>query len=82
MSKIGRGSTYEIRSNVANACGIGLVKWLVNKSVILASNLITSGTLYNVQRYDKKLKLYITVERPEIVKLYNASMGGSTNLTE
>ncbi|KAL4088559.1 hypothetical protein QTP88_023651 [Uroleucon formosanum] len=58
MAKICRGSTYEIRSHVENACVIGLVKWFDNKSVILGSNFITS------------------VERPEIVKLYNASMGG------
>ncbi|XP_025407032.1 piggyBac transposable element-derived protein 3-like [Sipha flava] len=73
---MGRGSTYEIQSNVENACAIGLVKWYDNKSVTLASNFITSGTLDYVQRYDKKLKQYVTVERPEIVKLYNASMGG------
>lgn len=76
MAKIDRGSTFEIRSHVENACAIGLVKWFDNKSVILGSNFITSGTLDNVQRYDKKLKQYVTVERPEIVKLYNASMGG------
>lgn len=74
MAKIGRGSTYEIRSYVKNACAIGLVKWFDNKSVILGSNFIISGTLDNVQRYDKKLKQYVTVERPEIVKLYNASI--------
>lgn len=28
-----------------------------------------------VQRWDKKNKKYITVERPEVIKLYNQSMG-------
>lgn len=56
-------------SNFENAWAIGLVKWFDNKAKCLASNFITSGTLDNVQRYDQKLKQYVTVERPEIVKL-------------
>jgi hypothetical protein len=76
MSKMGRGSTYEIQSNVENACAICLVKWYNNKSVTLASNFITSGTPDYVKRYDRKLKQYVTVERPEIVKFYHAGMGG------
>lgn len=73
MSKMSRGSTYEKRSNIENACSIGLVKWYDNKAVTLASNFITSGTLDSVQRHDIKLNEYITVERPEIIKLHNAN---------
>lgn len=76
MAKLGRGATFEIRSDVKNLFSIGLVKWYDNKAVTLGSNFITSGTIDTVQRYDKKKKEYITVERPEIVKLYNSSMGG------
>ncbi|KAE9522589.1 hypothetical protein AGLY_017011 [Aphis glycines] len=50
MAKLGRGTTFEIRSDVKNLFSIGLVKWYDNKAV--------------------------TLERPEIVKLYNSSMGG------
>jgi len=77
LSKLGRGSTYEIRSNVENACTIGLVKWFDYKSITYGSNFITSGVVDNEQRFDKKLKKYVTVEIPEIVKLYNASIVGS-----
>jgi len=70
--KLGRGTTYEITSPL----GIGLVKWCDNKPIVMASNFITSGTPDVVKRWDKKNKRYIEVERPEIIKLYNKSMGG------
>lgn len=76
MSKLGRGSAFEIKSNVKNACNIGLLKWYCNKSVILGSNFITSGTIDKVQVYYNRLNKYVTVERPEIAKLYNAGIGG------
>lgn len=76
MSKMGRGTTFEIRFNVKNSCAIGLVKWYDNKSVTLGSNFITSGVTDTVERYDKATKQYITIERLDIVKLYNTSMGG------
>lgn len=71
--KMDRGFVFEIRSD---SCNIELVKQYDNKTVTLGSNFRTSGTIDTKQRYDKKLKEYITVERPKIVKLYNANMGG------
>lgn len=56
MAKLGRGTTFEIRSDVKNLFSIGLVKWYINKAVTLGSNFITSGTIDTVQRYDKKKK--------------------------
>lgn len=38
--------------------------------------------LDNVQRWDEKNKKYITVERPEVIKLYNQSMGGVDNIDQ
>ncbi|XP_022174122.1 piggyBac transposable element-derived protein 3-like [Myzus persicae] len=57
MAKLGRGATFEIRSDVKNLFSIGLEQLIQYKDMI-------------------KKKEYITVERPEIVKLYNSSMGG------
>jgi len=75
LSKMGRGTTFELSSDIPNS-NIGLVKWYDNKPVSLGSNFITSGTPDEVSRYCKKEKRYISINRPEIVKLYNQSMGG------
>ncbi|XP_015377550.1 PREDICTED: piggyBac transposable element-derived protein 3-like [Diuraphis noxia] len=72
---MGRGTTFEVSSDIPNS-NIGLVKWYDNKPVSLGSNFITSGTPDEVSRYCKKEKRYISIKRPEIVKLYNQSMGG------
>jgi len=76
---MGRGTTFEVRSDVPN-CNIGLVQWYDNKVVILALNFITSGNIDVVRRWDKKNKTYVDVERPEIVQKYNKSMGGVDNM--
>jgi len=47
-----------------------------NKIVNMCSNLIISGISDTVQRWNKKEKKYVGVERPEVIKLYNQSMGG------
>lgn len=73
ISKIGQGTSDEI-PNKENT--ITLVKWYDNKCVNLASNFISTGVPDNVDRWSKKEKKYISVERPEVVRLYNASMGG------
>lgn len=53
-----------------------MTKWFDNKSVYLASNFVGIGISDTVQRYDKKDKQFVEVERPEVVKLYNKGMGG------
>eukprot|EP00102_Acyrthosiphon_pisum_P022242 XP_016659452.1 PREDICTED: piggyBac transposable element-derived protein 3 isoform X3 [Acyrthosiphon pisum] len=73
LNTLGRGASYEVTSTDGK---VGLIKWLDNKSVNLASNFVTSGSPDIIKRYDKKNKCYVEVGRPEIVKLYNDSMGG------
>ncbi|XP_060879135.1 piggyBac transposable element-derived protein 3-like [Metopolophium dirhodum] len=73
LNTLGRGASYEVTSTDGK---VGLIKWLDNKSVTLASNFVTSGSPDIIKRYDKKNKSYVVVCRPEIVKLYNDSMGG------
>jgi len=73
MASKGQGTTDEI-TNIENT--ITLVKWYDNKSVNMCSNFIASGIPDIVQRWNKKEKKYIPVERPEVIKLYNQSMGG------
>ncbi|KAE9521970.1 hypothetical protein AGLY_017629, partial [Aphis glycines] len=76
MSKMGRGTSYEIKSKNINNFSLGILKWYDNKPVNIASNFITSGEVEIIKRWDKKNKLYVEVERPEIITLYNKSMGG------
>ncbi|CAI6343484.1 unnamed protein product [Macrosiphum euphorbiae] len=73
LNTLGRGASYEVTSTDGK---VGLIKWLDNKSVSLASNFVTSGSPDIIKRYDKKNECYVEVDRPEIVKLYNDSMGG------
>ncbi|XP_022167869.1 piggyBac transposable element-derived protein 4-like, partial [Myzus persicae] len=72
LAKMGRGTSFEICSNH----NIALVKWFDNKAVQLGSNFISSGTPTIVQRFDRKKKSLVFIECPEVVYLYNKSMGG------
>lgn len=75
MAKLGRGSSFEIRSSVPNS-KVGLLKWFDNKAVAMGSNFDISGIPDVVQRWNKKEKCYVEVDRPEIIRRYNKSMGG------
>ncbi|XP_036346069.1 piggyBac transposable element-derived protein 3-like [Rhagoletis pomonella] len=50
--------------------------WYDNKVVNLASNFVGIGTADKARRWDKDSQGYIEVFRPEVVRLYNESMGG------
>ncbi|XP_060846578.1 piggyBac transposable element-derived protein 3-like [Rhopalosiphum padi] len=75
LAKMGRGTAFEISTNMEN-CNLCMVKWYDTRSVTLVSNYIGSGQLDTVRRWDKKLKMYVNIERPEIITAYNTSMGG------
>ncbi|KAJ3641828.1 hypothetical protein Zmor_028301 [Zophobas morio] len=72
-SKKTRGYSEEVVSQDKN---VVLCKWVDNKSVVMALNFIGVGSTDEVKRRNKNEKKYITVPRPEVVKLYNHSMGG------
>lgn len=73
LKKQGRGSSDEMISKEGD---IVIIKWQDNKSVYLASNYVGKGTEKTVSRFDKKQKMRITINQPEIVAHYNAGMGG------
>lgn len=73
LSRKGRGS-YDVLVREDKA--IAITKWYDNKPVLFASSIHAAETIDECQRYDKKLKQYIPVQRPEIVREYNANMGG------
>lgn len=72
MNRQGWGFSEEVVSQD----GIVVVKWLDNRTVCLASNYLGKGTEDEAKRWDKKNSQYIEINRPEIVKRYNQSMGG------
>ncbi|GBN67016.1 Retrovirus-related Pol polyprotein from transposon 297 [Araneus ventricosus] len=69
----GRGFSQEITSLDGD---VALVKWVDNRSVVLASNFLGINKEDEVQRWSKESKSFIKVKRPEIVRRYNSGMGG------
>ena len=55
---------------------IRIVRWLDNRAVQLASNFAYIEPLIKCRRYSKKERKYLEILHPNIVKLYNSSMGG------
>lgn len=72
MKKQGRG----VMEQVISPDGVVLTKWFDNKAVVVASNFMGIGETDICRRWDKKTKEYVEVPRPEVIKNYNANMGG------
>lgn len=77
MKKKERGFVEEIVSRKGD---VSMVKWYDNKPVVLASNFTSIGEMDEVKRWNKSERQYVNVRRPEIVRLYNQSMGGVDKL--
>lgn len=73
LMKKGRGASSQI---VDNENQLAIVKWYDNKCVTLISSYVDSHPIRNILRYDKKVKARVLVDFPQIVKHYNAHMGG------
>lgn len=71
-----RGSADEVMSED----GIVLTKWADNSCVTMGSNFMGSGKVDTCLRWDKNARSKVVVPQPEVVKLYNKSMGGVDNL--
>uniref|UniRef100_A0A667X1E5 PiggyBac transposable element-derived protein domain-containing protein n=1 Tax=Myripristis murdjan TaxID=586833 RepID=A0A667X1E5_9TELE len=75
MKKKGRG-TFEEKKAVVDSAEIRAVKWFDNRAVIVASTFASAQPVSDVERWDRKLKQKVSVERPSIISLYNKFMGG------
>lgn len=73
MKKKGRGTSAQVTTEDGKIC---LVKWYDNKPVLMMSAVHASEPEDTCQRWDKKLKQYVTILRPSIVREYNSKMGG------
>ena len=73
MKVKGRGSSdYAVEANSV----IVVIRWLDSAIVQLASNFVGNDLGDQARRYDKKNKIFVEIDRPLMVQLYNASMGG------
>ncbi|CAH1977177.1 unnamed protein product, partial [Acanthoscelides obtectus] len=75
MKKKGRG-TYEEDEATIEDVKIFALKWFDNKSVCLASTFYRSHPIDTVERFVRKEKTKINIQRPNMVKEYNLFMGG------
>lgn len=73
LQKKGRGSFSQVVCNENKVC---IVKWSDNKCVTVASSYVDSYPLGQINRYNKESKKREPVSCPEIIKHYNAHMGG------
>ncbi|XP_031586314.2 piggyBac transposable element-derived protein 3 [Oreochromis aureus] len=73
MKKKGRGTSAQVTTEDGKIC---VVKWYDNKPVLMMSAVHASEPEDTCQRWDKKLKRYVTISRPSIVREYNFKMGG------
>lgn len=73
LPKKGCGSyDYQIESNTNTVC----LKWQDTKAVSLMSSYAGTEPLGKARRWDKSKKEYTNIDQPNIIKEYNASMGG------
>lgn len=73
LKKKGRGASAQL---VCNKNQLTVVKWFDNKCVTLVSSYVDSYPVGKIMRYDKREKKKVPVDFPQIVKEYNAHMGG------
>ncbi|KAI4818153.1 hypothetical protein KUCAC02_011513, partial [Chaenocephalus aceratus] len=73
MKNTGRGTSSELSTEDGK---LFVVKWYDNKPVLMMSVVHGTEPEDTCQRWDKKLKQYLTVSRPSIVREYNLKMGG------
>lgn len=73
MKAEGRGSMDSLVEATHN---IAAVKWFDNRAVQLVSSFAGMEPVDTVQRWDKRTKSKVTIDRPFVVKTYNKHMGG------
>ncbi|XP_051285283.1 piggyBac transposable element-derived protein 2-like [Dicentrarchus labrax] len=75
MKAKGRG-THEEKMTTHNGVNLWAVKWFDNRPVTLLSTFVAANPTTQVLRWDKKKKEVVRVSRPNVVAVYNKSMGG------
>ncbi|XP_061397938.1 uncharacterized protein LOC133333661, partial [Musca vetustissima] len=73
MKQKGRGSSAECISADRNVI---VTLWFDNRTVNLGSNFVGIAKQDKVKRWDKNKNGFVVIDRPEVVRMYNESMGG------
>lgn len=73
LKREGRGSSQVIVRDDEN---LAITKWYDNKPVIMLSSVEAKDIIDYCQRWCKRDKKYVTVERPRVIREYNTNMGG------
>lgn len=73
LAREGRGSHDVL---VGSNSELALTKWFDNKPILFLSTQYAAEQVDQCRRYDRKIRQYIQVPRPEVVKEYNSHMGG------
>lgn len=73
LKKKGRSAYSRVVCKTNKIC---IVKWHDNKVVTVASSFVSESPVGVIQRYDKDTKRKAAFPCPEIIKQYNAHMGG------
>lgn len=73
MKKDGRGTSAQVTTEDGKIC---VVKWFDNKPVLMMSAVHAREPEDTCKRWDKKLKRYVTISRPCVIREYNSKMGG------
>lgn len=73
MKARGRGSSAECISSDGSVI---ITRWYDNKVINLGSNFVGVREEDQAKRWDKEKASYIFIKRPEVVRMYNESMGG------
>ncbi|KAM3610115.1 uncharacterized protein V6R79_025585 [Siganus canaliculatus] len=73
MKKDGRGTSAQATTEDGKNC---VIKWFDNKPVLTMSTVHAREPEDTYQRWDEKLKRYVTISRPCVIREYNSKMGG------
>lgn len=74
LKSSGRGS-FDVK--IETSCNIAAVRWFDSKAVTLLSTFVSAEPVEKANRWDKKSKTHVTIDRPAIVQEYNRFMGGT-----
>ena len=70
------GGTFDEKEAKHDGVTLKAVKWYDNRAVNLLSIFAAGNPTTTAERWDKKRKEMITVVRPNVVTMFNKSMGG------
>lgn len=73
MKSNGRGYSAEC---IDSKDEVVITRWYDNKVVNMCSNFVGIGIEDKAKRWDKDLKEFVYINRPQVVRMYNENMGG------